>query len=443
MPDQILQDLPPPERQIRLDTLVRIRWLAIIGQSIALLTVHIGLGYPLPVLLAFALIACSAWLNVILKLRFPSTFRISELATSLQLGYDILQLSGLLFLTGGLGNPFSILLLAPVMVSATILSATKTFYLGLLTAAIASGLAFVHMGLPWPTDELFELPFPYYFGLWTALISTLCFMSIYTFRVAKEGRQLADALAATELVLTKEQHLSDLDGLATAAAHELGTPLATIFLAAKELREEFPEGDARRDELELIFSQADRCRDILKRLTSLSSSDDKNFQEIKVSPLLEDVVSPHRGFGVDINVATNGEGDEPITVRDPAIEYGLGNLVENAVDFAHSTVNLSAKWDKNTLSITIMDDGPGFAPEVLARIGDPYISFRSRQQQHSSSEHSSGTNGGGLGLGFFIAKTLLERTGAKIFFGNQSAPKQGALVRVTWNLKALEAKRAP
>ncbi|NVK35395.1 MAG: ActS/PrrB/RegB family redox-sensitive histidine kinase [Rhodobacteraceae bacterium] len=435
MSDQMQHKIPVPDNRIRLDTLVQLRWLAIAGQSIALLSVYMGLGYSLPLLPTFGLLACSAWLNVILKIRYPSSLRISEFSTSLQLAWDIVQISGLLFLTGGLGNPFAILVLAPVMISATVLSAKNTFYLGLLTIVSVSLLPLFHMPLPWQEGAKFELPPIYYFGLWTALICTLCFMTVYTYSVAKEGRQLADALSATELVLAKEKHLDALDGLATAAAHELGTPLATIYLAAKELREEFEPGDPRRDELDLMFTQANRCRDILKRLTSLSSDGDRNFQEIKVRSLLDDVVSPHRGFGVEITITADGEGPEPITMRDPAIEYGLGNLVENAVDFASGSVNVTAKWNSDTLSITVSDDGPGFAPEILARIGDPYISFRSR------SSLGSGTKGGGLGLGFFIAKTLLERTGAKIFYENQGAPRKGALVRASWDRKTLEAKR--
>ena len=245
MSDETASSVSLTQRRLKLDTLVRLRWLAVGGQTASLLVVYVGLGYPLPAGPAFAMVAMSAWLNIFLKIRSPTARRLSEKAATLQLAYDILQMSGLLFLTGGLGNPFAFLLMAPVMVSATGLSARYTFLLGVLATACATFLAIMHMPLPWPVGDDFNLPVIYSVGLWIALVSTLGFMAVYAFRVAEEARQLADALAATELVLAHEQHLNALDGLATAAAHELGTPLATIYLAAKELKDEFEEGDTR------------------------------------------------------------------------------------------------------------------------------------------------------------------------------------------------------
>lgn len=195
---------PLPHRRLKLDTLVRLRWLAVAGQTATLLFVHIGLGYPLPIGFAFSLVALSAWLNVFLKVQTSWPLRVSETAATIQLAYDILQLSGLLYLTGGLGNPFAFLLLAPVMVSATALSAFNTFQLGVLATLSASLLAAFHMPLPWPGPEEFHLPVLYSIGIWVALVSSLGFMGIYAFRVAEEARLLADALSATELVLARE-----------------------------------------------------------------------------------------------------------------------------------------------------------------------------------------------------------------------------------------------
>ncbi|MTI01139.1 ActS/PrrB/RegB family redox-sensitive histidine kinase [Roseibium sp. RKSG952] len=432
MPDQLAAHIRFPHRRLKLDTLVRLRWLAVGGQTAALLVVYIGFGYALPAGLAFSLVALSAWLNVFLKIRWPSSTRLSESAATLQLAYDILQMSGLLFLTGGLGNPFSVLLIAPVMVSATALSAMQTIILGVLATLCASLLAILHLPLPWPNGEVFSLPLIYSVGFWIALVTTLGFMATYAFRVAEEARQLADALAATELVLAREQHLNALDGLATAAAHELGTPLATIYLVAKELSDEFEKGDLRGEDVALIRSQAERCRNILRQLTSLSSDEDTTYQRMPVSQLLEDVVAPHRGFGISLNISASGQGMEPVGSRNAAIRYGLGNILENAVDFASETVDVSASWDDETVAITIRDDGNGFAPEVLARLGDPYVSARGRKS-NSRDEDS------GLGLGFFIAKTLLERTGAKLYLENRPPPTHGALIRVTWPRSAIES----
>ena len=415
-------------RRLSLDTLVRLRWLAVAGQTVALLVVQLGLGYPVPSAPAFALVACSAWLNVFLKIRSPSAKRLPDWAAAGQLAYDILQMSGLLFLTGGLGNPFAFLLLAPVMVSATGLSGRLTLMLGLLVTVCATLLAFIHLPLPWPEPHVFSLPDVYSVGIWMALVCSLAFMAVYAFRVAVEARQLADALAASELVLAREQHLNALDGLAAAAAHELGTPLATIFLTAKELSREFDEGDPRREDVVLIRAQAERCRDILRQLTTLSSDKDQLFQRMPMSQLIEEVVEPHRGFGISINVDFAGKEPEPVGVRNPAIRYGLGNLLENAVDFAASAVQVKTSWDHRTVRIEIRDDGPGFTPDVLSRIGEPYISSRASRSQ----------TGGGLGLGFFIAKTLLERTGARLMLENRPAPETGALVRISWPRSSIE-----
>lgn len=431
MADHPTSNITLPHRRLKLDTLVRLRWLAVGGQSAALLVVYVGLGYPLPAGPAFAMVAFSAWLNIFLKIRWPSALRLSENAATLQLAYDILQMSGLLFLTGGLGNPFAFLLMAPVMVSATGLSARYTIILGILATTCASVLAVFHLPLPWPVGAEFKLPVVYSVGIWIALVSTLGFMAIYAFRVAEEARQLADALAATELVLAREQHLNALDGLATAAAHELGTPLATIYLVAKELTDEFESGDHRGEDVALIRSQAERCRGILQQLKGLSSEEDQTYQRMPVSLLLEDVIDPHRGLGVAIHSASQGEGAEPVGTRNAAIRYGLGNLVENAVDFAKSRVDVSAKWDDKTLSISIRDDGPGFSVDILGRIGDPYVSVR------GSKTPQSGT-GGGLGLGIFIAKTLLERTGAKLHLENQAPPQSGAHIRISWPRELFE-----
>ncbi|ADZ68458.1 ActS/PrrB/RegB family redox-sensitive histidine kinase [Polymorphum gilvum] len=421
-----------PHRRLKLDTLVRLRWLAVAGQTTALLVVQIGLGYPLPVGPAFALVALSAWLNVYLKIRSPSALRLSDRAAALQLAYDILQMSGLLFLTGGLGNPFAFLLLAPVMVSATGLSGRHTLALGALATVAATLLAVFHYPLPWPGARDFVLPLVYSVGVWVALVCSLAFMAVYAFRVAEEARQLADALAASELVLAREQHLNALDGLAAAAAHELGTPLSTIFLTAKELSSEFDAGDPRAEDVALIRSQAERCRDILRQIATLSSDRDRLFQRMPMSQLVEEVVAPHRDCGLDIWVQVSGEGPEPVGSRNPAIRYGLSNLLENAIDFADTAVSVVCGWDDGTVRIVIMDDGPGFSPDVIGRLGEPYVSARSGR----GSRHQTG---GGLGLGFFIAKTLLERTGARLALENRPPPDTGAIVRVFWPRGAIES----
>ncbi|KZL16489.1 ActS/PrrB/RegB family redox-sensitive histidine kinase [Pseudovibrio ascidiaceicola] len=423
--------------QIKLDTLVRLRWLAVAGQTVSLLVVHYLLNFPLPIGYSYVLVAASAWLNVILKIRWPSSTRISKNAAAAQLAYDIIQLGGLFYLTGGLGNPFCFLILAPVVVSATALSSRNTIILGALAGAVVTLLTAFHMPLPWYDGTQIDLPPLYLVGVWFSLMCSMFFMATYSLRVAEEARQLSNALAASDMVLAHQKHLSALDGLATAAAHELGTPLGTIYLTAKELSTEFEEGNPLREDAELVYSQAARCREILKKLTSLSSDADQVFQRMPISLLLADVSEPHRGLGIEIKIKAEGVGPEPVGVRDAAISYGLGNLLENAVDFAETTVLFEAKWDEKHVEIFILDDGPGFAPDVLARMGEPYVSKRSApaipedgaEEFDGEVEHQSG---GGLGLGFFIAKTLLERSGGRVNFHNRKDPDRGALVHIRW-----------
>lgn len=428
-------DMPPSaaRQRLKLDTLIRLRWLAVAGQSAAVTVVAFVLEYKLPLGFCFGLIALSAWLNLFLKIRFTASHRLPDGAAAILLGYDILQLAGLLYLTGGLTNPFAILLIAPVMVSSTALPIRFTVGLGVLVTLTATLLAFQHLPLPWKDEAAMALPFEYILGLWTALISALGFMGAYSFRVSEEARQLQAALTATELVLSREQHLHALDGLAAAAAHELGTPLATISLVAKELQREVPADAPWRDDIALLRSQSERCRDILGKLTSLSTEMGGHLDRLPITHLLEDVIAPHREFGVALIVHLDGELDrEPIGSRNPAILYGLGNIVENAIDYARTRVDVGASWTDTDVVVTIRDDGPGFSPDVMDRLGDPYVTTRAR----SAGQQKEG--GGGLGLGFFIAKTLLERTGAKVEITNRSAPETGAVITVRWPREAMD-----
>ena len=361
-------------RSLRLDTLVRLRWLAVAGQATAVLFVAAVLHFPLPTEWCLLLIGLSALVNVALRLRFPPTLRLGQWPALALLAYDVVQLGVLLFLTGGLDNPFAILLLVPVIVSATTLPPRPTVLLGAMVVAAASLLALLHWPLPWLAGESLTIPLVYTAGVWVALVSACAFIGIYTFRVADEARQLARALSATERVLAREHHLSALDGLAAAAAHELGTPLATIALVARELAREMPPGDAHADDLALLISQSQRCRDILGRLTTMSWQGDEHLARVPLSHLIEEVVEPYRAFTVEIDVAPpQGAGPEPVGRRNPAVVQGLANLVENAVDFARYRVTVGSAWDDKEISVTITDDGPGFAGGIMERIGEPYV----------------------------------------------------------------------
>src|SRR5436190_4840022 len=322
-----------PGRNVRLDTLVRLRWVAVIGQTTAVLVVYIGLDFELPLWACLAVIALAAWLNIALRVRFRMTQRVEPDRAAWLLAFDIAELALLVFLTGGLQNPFSFLLLGPVLLSATALPPRFPPMLGAFGAACATLLIFYHYPLPWESDETLELPAIYTMGVWLSLLLGLGFIGVHAWQLTEEARQLADALAATELVLAREQHLSQLDGLAAAAAHEVGTPLSTITVIATELERAIPPDSPYADDVALLREQAQRCRSILGKLTELESGGEP-FDRMPLSALIEEVVAPHRHFGVDIKVALErGEAAEPIGGRNPAILYGLGNILENAVDF--------------------------------------------------------------------------------------------------------------
>lgn len=441
MPDLTDIDLGRPARRLRVDTLSRLRWLAVAGQAAAVLFTCYGLGFPLPLVGCLLVVAASGLVNIGLRLRFPVSHRLDDTPATILLGYDLLQLSALLFLTGGLENPFAMLFLAPVMISAASLSPMRTLLLGTLTVVSATILVNWHLPLPWRPGEQLHLPFLFSTGIWVAIVLGVAFIGIYASRVAEEARQLSDALAATELVLMREQHLSQLDGLAAAAAHELGTPLATITLVVREMLQSTLKPDGKSadgqliDDLHLLDQEVKRCRTILSKIASLGAEKAGPLEEMSLSHLLEDVVGPQRNFGVAVKVIPSGAGSQPVCRRNPGILYGLGNLIENAIDFARSEVAVEAFWSAEAVQLIIHDDGPGFPSDILARIGEPYVTTRGFGRRPKSDERT------GLGLGLFIAKTFLERSGATVVTSNVAAPGSGAIVTVSWPRDVFESER--
>ncbi|HOY76773.1 MAG TPA: ActS/PrrB/RegB family redox-sensitive histidine kinase [Hyphomonadaceae bacterium] len=423
----------------RLRTLVTLRWMAIAGQVAAVLFVNFLLGFELPLVACLAAIGASAWLNVALMAVFPTQHLSSPAETAGQLAFDIVQLSVLIGLTGGLENPFLLMILAPVTVGASRLLPAYAVLLSFLALGCCVVMWFWGLDLPWHGEPL-QLPPLYQAGQLAAVAVGLVFFAIYSWRTGRDEASLVSALDAVQAVLAREQQLSALGALAAATAHELGTPLATIHIAAKELGRTVKPGHPAREDVELIIEQSERCRMILKQISQRRHMTDAAMARATLPGLIDEAVEPHQGSGIHVqcscsplagsSTAGSGAGPEkaPDVIRKPEIIHALGAFVENAVSFASKEVSVNARWSDEEVRIYITDDGAGFAPSVLAKLGEPYFSERRIEQR-----------GGGMGLGFFIACTLLERTGARVTPYNRQLPAKGAVVRIVWPRAAIEA----
>lgn len=464
------RDLPRRGRGLTLRTLIILRWLTVLGQGATIWVAHDMLHFPLPIWPCIGVVAISVAVNVgsLLYLRRTDNRLPDGRQTAIHLGFDILQLSTLLGLTGGLENPFCLLLVAPVTVAAASLPGRQAIGLGFLVL-IATGVLFKwSLPLPWQSGTELILPFLYRVGLGMALVTGVIFTSAYAWRVAADAEKLELALATTQDVLQREQRLAALGGLAAAAAHELGTPLATIQVVAKELLRGAPADSAVAEDAALLLQQADRCREILLRLSQRPEDGDALYAEVGLKALLNEVVDPHLGFDLEIEVDVIGPAGEPaIQVKRLAeIVHGLSALVENAADFAGSRVRVRAVVDLDWIRIEVLDDGPGFAADILPRLGEPYVTSRPHgkarralaAQIRAATRPPKGVLGrrkdappplptetvipsqGGMGLGFFIARTLLERTGGHVAVGSGDGPPghRGARVTVRWPRSALE-----
>lgn len=404
-----------PDGRITLRTLILIRWVAVLGQLAAVAFVNLGLGFPLPLGPVLAAISASALLNVVAMTQRGGRLRLADRDAALYLSYDMLQLTLLLYLTGGLSNPFAILLLAPMTVGAAILSRYSTVLLTGLNLICLTALALWHFPLPWEEPVRSMAPL-YAFGVWLSLTVSSIFIAGYVFRVAAEARRFADALAASQVALAREQRLGALGALAAAAAHELGSPLGTIAVVAKELARDLPPDSPYGEDVELLQSQVMRCREILADLARKPEADGGDpFERLPLTALIEAAAAPHRLGHINFAVEPHpvGEAEEPFLRRSPEIIHGIGNFIQNAHQFARHKVTVAAAWDGRGVTITVMDDGPGFPPHLLGRIGEPYLSVRGER-----SGPKGQTGGGHMGLGIFIAQTLLEKTGATVRYSN-------------------------
>ena len=430
---------------VRMRTLITLRWVAIVGQITAILVAIRVFGLQIEVGLAVLVIMASVIANVASTYAYPESKRLSESQATLWLVFDLFQLGLLLFLTGGLNNPFAMLLLAPVTIAATVLHLSNTIFLGLTAMSLTTLISRHYLPIIDADGVVLMLPPLFQFGFWAAILIGLVFLSLYARQVTTEMHAMGEALLATQLALSREQKLTDLGGVVAAAAHELGTPLATIKLVSSELIEELEDQPELLDDVQLIRLQADRCRDILQSM-GRAGKDDLMLRHAPIEAVLREAAEPHlhRGKSVEFQIAPV-EGaplTQPVISRRPEIIHGMRNLIQNAVDFSHSGVTVSLSWTQDEITVEISDDGPGFPPSVLGRIGDPYV--RRRRQAVDTAKRPGYE---GMGLGLFIAKTLLERSGAQLTFANSrrhghaswtGQATGGAIVEVIWPRGSLQ-----
>ncbi len=431
---------------IRLRTMILLRWVAIAGQLIAITVAQLVYGIQLELGLCYLAVGASMIANLVATFVYPENKRLSEFENLWMIMFDLLQIGFLLYLSGGLNNPFALLLLGPVTISATALSLRSTLVICSTAIVLVSILALSHLPLTTQDGTVLAMPDLFIFGQWTALVIAIVFTSAYSRRVTTEVHSMGDALAATQMALAREQKLTDLGGVVAAAAHELGTPLATIKLASAELLSDLRDSPELAEDAALICEQADRCRDILRDM-GRAGKDDLHLRQAPLEAVLQESADPHMDRGKEVIIFQTVPEDErkfqPMILRKPEIIHGLRNLVQNAVDFANDTVWLETAWTDTEVSIRIMDDGPGFSMHILGRIGDPFMRARNRPRRSVARPEYEG-----MGLGLFIAKTLLERSGAQLRFANgpggpKGAKGTGAVVEVIWPRNALEAETVP
>ncbi len=453
MSDSSMDIFKSPSRGnwIRLRTLILLRWWAIIGQVSALIVAQRLYNLNLEIGLCYLAVGVAVTSNLVASFVYPENKRLSESETLMVVLFDLLQLGLLLYLTGGLNNPFSILIVGPVIVSASALSSRSTMFLGLTAILIVSLLTQVYLPLRTEQGFILRIPQIFIFGNWAAIVIAVVFLGVYSRWIVSEMHSMSDALQATQMALAREQKLTDLGGVVAAAAHELGTPLATIKLTSSELAEDLADNDDLREDALLIREQADRCRDILHSMGRAGKSD-QMLRRAPLTAVIEEAAEPHveRGKAILFEHGRESLGETPTILRRPDVIHGLRNLVQNAVDFARETVWVESRWTEDRIVVRIMDDGRGYPPHVLGRIGDPFVRRRSSPPDARRPEYE------GMGLGLFIAKTLLERSGADLSFANGSdsfrrqselADRTGAFVEVSWPRAEMEAEprsdRAP
>ena len=406
-------------------TLVFLRWIAIIGQFSAITLVYFYLKLDFLQLHAYLILLIGTITNLYLQFKIKS-ISIKDFNASVFLVYDLLQLAALLYLTGGISNPFSLLLIIPAIVSSTFLSMGTTIILGIMTIALLFILSIFHYPLPGIHEHSEIFPKLYLTGYILAIIIGLVFLSYFGIRFSGESKRRTDAINKVQQVLAKEYELESLGGQAAAAAHSLGTPLATINVVASELKKELGNNKEFVKDIDLLITQTKRCGEILKKISKKQITDDDFFKKTKLGDLLEEIIeSFEETTSKKIYLNLENDNNKIFISRSPEIIYGLRNFIGNAVKFSKSEIDIVLISDKSKIQIDISDDGPGFPDDIIDVLGEPYIKSKSEDINQNA----------GTGLGTFLGKTLLERAGAKLLFLN--IKNKGALVKISFDSKIL------
>ena len=406
-------------------TLTILRYIAIFGQFFAINIVYFYLSLPFPIELSYLIIFIGLLTNIYLQFGIKIN-QLKDLYAAIFLIYDLIQLSFLLYLTGGIFNPFSFLLIIPAIVSSTFLSMGTTIILGLVTSLLLFIISFFYLPLPGEDMNLLHFPDFYKIGIIISILIGLMFLSYFGIRFAGETKKRSEALYRLQEVISKEYELESLGGQAAAAAHSLGTPLATIAVVAKELKKEIGDNKDISKDIDLLISQTKRCSEILKQISKKQIKEDVFLSSIKFEDLLQEIINSFKETSAKkIDLILDNDNNKINIERTPEIIYGLRNFIGNAVKFSKSKVKISLKSDPNEIEIKINDDGPGIPDDIIKKIGEPYIKSKSIELNANS----------GLGLGTFLGKTLLERQGANLSF-RRNSDLGGALVIISWNPKS-------
>lgn len=416
---------------INCGTLLNLRWLAILGQVAAILFVHEYLRFDLPVMMLSLGVGASILANTLLYVTIRPDQQLSSLQAAFQLVFDLLQLSYLLFLTGGLQNPFAVMMLLPLTIAATMLSGRATAFMLALAAACLLVLTRAHLPLPWAANEAIDLPPTYLLGLWAGISISMIFIAAYAYRVSADARKRAHSVVALQSALSREQRLSAVGSLAAAAAHELGTPLGTISLVTKDLLAQQSDYPTLAEDFKLLESESERCRAILADISQRSETKTEHFRRMPIAAIVEEIAQTYKSRGVDIQLTSGpmpgGELRSPMVARGPELRHGVANFISNAVRFARQSVEVDVSWDASAIHIVISDDGPGYSEDVLPRLGTPFLGSEAGRDGDK-----------GMGLGVFIATTMLGRTGAEIVFENEEG--SGAVVDIAWERQRIEER---